>query len=94
MIDKRSEIVEKRLRIWDWEWDKVIWRLWGKEVILTNVKRKTGYLFARKMHDKSWKPVLGGAIKLFKNTPKYKQRTILMIMGENSPIIELLSIMT
>ena len=78
MIDERPEIVETRSRIWDWEWDTVIWkRGWkSKEVILTNVERKSGYLLARKIRDKSWESVLEGTQILFKNIPKYKQKTI------------------
>ena len=41
MIDERPRVVETRERVWDWEWDTVIWiRWWNKEVILTNVERK------------------------------------------------------
>ena len=77
MIDDRPEIVEARNRIWDWEWDTVIWsHWWSKQVILTNVERKSGYLLARKIQDKSWNSVLDGTIECFKYIPKYKQRTM------------------
>lgn len=78
MIEERPSIVETRERIWDWEWDTVIWKRGGenKEVLLTNVERKTGYLLARKISDKSWESVLEWTRKLFKNIPKYKQQTI------------------
>lgn len=53
MIDERKEIYpqcEQRSEIWHWEWDTVVWiRRWSKEVILTNVERKTGYLLTRKL---------------------------------------------
>jgi len=77
MIDLRSEIVNNRERIWDWEWDTVIWiRWWNKEVILTNVERKSWYLLASKIKDKSWNSVLEETIKLFKDIPKYKRKTM------------------
>ena len=77
MIDGRPEVVETRSRIWDWEWDTVIWKYWwSKQVILTNVERKSGYLLARKIQDKSWISVLDGTIECFKRVPKYKQKTM------------------
>lgn len=77
MIDTRPNIVETRERIWDWEWDTIIWKRWGnKEVILTNVERKSWYLLASKIKDKSWDSVLEETIKLFSKIPKYKQKTI------------------
>jgi IS30 family transposase len=77
MIELRPIEVEKRQRIWDWEWDTVIWsRWWSKQVILTNVDRKSWYLLARKIKDKSWNSVLEWTLELFKNIPKYKKLTI------------------
>lgn len=77
MIDTRPEIVENKERIWDWEWDTIIWvRWWNKEVILTNVDRKSWYLIASKIKDKSWNSVLDETIKLFSRIPKYKRKTM------------------
>lgn len=77
MIELRPKEVEKRQRIWDWEWDTVIWsRWWSKQVILNNVDRKSWYLLARKIKDKSWNSVLEWTLELFKNIPKYKKLTI------------------
>ena len=77
MINTRPEIVETRDRIWDWEWDTVIWiHWWSKEVILTNVDRKSWYLLAKKIKDKTWNSVLEWTIEVFKNIPKYKQLTM------------------
>lgn len=77
IIELRPKEVETRKRIWDWEWDTVVWtRWWSKQVILTNVDRKTWYLLARKIKDKSWNSVLEWTIELFKNIPKYKQKTM------------------
>jgi transposase, IS30 family len=77
MIDNRPEIVETRSRIWDWEWDTVVWpRWWSKQVLLTNVERKTWYLLCKKLHNGTWRAVLEGTLKCFKNIPKYKQCTM------------------
>lgn len=76
-IDLRPKIVEERNRIWDWEWDTIVWvRWWNKEVILTNVDRKSWFLIAWKIKDKSWESVLNETIKLFKKNPKYKKLTM------------------
>lgn len=77
MIDDRPSIVDKRSRIWDWEWDTVVWvRWWSKQVILTNVDRKSWYLLATKIKNKSGEAVLDWTLKLFKNIPKYKRKTM------------------
>lgn len=76
-IEIRDKIVETRSRIWDWEWDTVVWsRWWDKAVILTNVDRKSWYLLAWKIKDKSWNSVLEETIKLFSRVPKYKKLTM------------------
>ena len=77
MIKHRPSIVETRERIWDWEWDTIIGRRWwNKEVILTNVERKSWYLLASKIPNKSGNSVLEWTIHLFKYIPKYKQKTM------------------
>ncbi len=77
MIEFRPKEVETRERIWDWEWDTVIWsRWWNKEVILTNVDRKSWYLLARKIKDKSWNSVLEWTLEVFKRIPQYKKLTM------------------
>ena len=35
MIDDRPDVVEIRERIWDWEWDTVIWKHWWSKQVLT-----------------------------------------------------------
>lgn len=76
-IELRDKVVEERSRIWDWEWDTIVWsRWWSKEVILTNVDRKSWFLLASKIKDKSWNSVLYSTLKLFKNIPKYKKLTM------------------
>ena len=77
MIEFRPEEVETRERIWDWEWDTVIWsRWWSKQVILTNVDRKSWYLLAKKIKDKSWNSVLEWTLEVFKKIPNYKKLTM------------------
>lgn len=77
MIEFRPKEVETRERLWDWEWDTVIWsRWWSKEVILTNVDRKSWYLLARKIKDKSWNSVLEWTLEVFKRIPKQKKLTM------------------
>ena len=77
MIEERPHIVDTRKRIWDWEGDTIIGKRWGsKQVILTNVERKSWFLLARKIADKSWNSVLKWTIELFKRIPKYKRKTM------------------
>ncbi len=77
MIEFRPKEVETRERIWDWEWDTVIWARWGsKQVILTNVDRKSWYLLAKKIKDKTWNSVLEWTLEVFKRIPKYKKLTM------------------
>ena len=77
MIDDRPEIVNTRKRIWDWEWDTVVWPKWGsKEVLLTNVERKCGYLLSTKMKNGSAENVLKSTEKLFQDVPIEKKITM------------------
>ena len=77
MIEYRPKEVETRKRLWDWEWDTVIWaRWWSKQVILTNVDRKSWYLLAMKIKDKTWNSVLEWTLEVFKRIPKYKKLTM------------------
>lgn len=77
MIEFRPKEVETRERLWDWEWDTVIWIYWwSKEVILTNVDRKSWYLLARKIKDKTWNSVLEWTLEVFKRIPQYKKLTM------------------
>jgi len=77
MIEDRPKEVETRERIWDWEWDTIIWlHWWSKQVILTNVDRKSWYLLARKIKNKTWISVLEWTLEVFKRIPKYKKLTM------------------
>ena len=48
-IEKRPEIVEKRWRIWDFEWDTIVWEN-KSDCIITIVDRKTNFLLSRVVH--------------------------------------------
>lgn len=82
LIDERQDIYpkcEQRMEIWHWEWDTVVWiRWWSKEVILTNVERKTGYLLTRKLKRGTGQCVSEATRELFSNThiPRHKKQSI------------------
>ena len=77
MIDRRPKSVEKRFHIGHWEWDTIVWVRWGsKEVILTNVERKTGYLLATKLSRGTGENVLYATTQLFCVLPRYKRKTM------------------
>lgn len=73
MIEERKDIFPKcetREEIGHWEWDTIVWiKWWSKEVILTNVERKTGYLLARKLIQATGQCVMEATTDLFSNTP-------------------------
>ncbi len=83
MIDERREFYpecETRSEVWHWEWDTVVWiRWWSKEVILTNVERKTGYLLTRKLRRGTWLCVSEATRELFTHNnaiPAHKKQSI------------------
>jgi len=77
MIDFRPEVANLRSRIWDWEWDTVVWiKWWSKQVILTNVDRKSWYLLAKKLQGWTWENVMNWTIDLFSKLPKHKVKTM------------------
>lgn len=80
MIDERREFYpecEIRSEIWHWEWDTVVWiKWWSKEVILTNVERKTGYLLTRKLKRGMWEYVSNATRELFEDIPRNKKYSI------------------
>lgn len=72
--EKYWEKISKKSEIWHWEWDTIIWvKWWSKEVILTNVERKSWYLLATKIKNKSWEAVLNWTLKLFKDIDENKK---------------------
>jgi IS30 family transposase len=89
MIDERQDIYPKcetRTEIWHWEWDTVVWiRWWSKEVILTNVERKTWYLLARKLKRGTGQCVSEATRRLFNtpHIPAHKKQLLHMTMEES-----------
>lgn len=70
---------KKRWEIGHWEWDTVVWiRWWSKEVILTNVERKTGYLLTKKLRRGTGQCVSEATRELFNTTqiPVHKKQSI------------------
>lgn len=82
MIDERWVLYpecETRSEVWHWEWDTVVWKRWGsKEVILTNVERKTGYLLTKKLKRGTGQSVSEATRELFNTThiPTHKKQSI------------------
>lgn len=78
-IHERPKEVEDRSRLWDFEWDTVIWKD-KKDRFVTNVDRKSWYLIARiLLGSEPWKLSIKTSISLFdwlKNLPKDKVKTI------------------
>ncbi len=72
MIENRKELFpncETRSEIGHWEWDTIVWiKWWSKEVILTNVERKTGYLLTRKLSNSTGQSVLDATYELFNDS--------------------------
>ena len=74
-IDKRSWIIEERMRIGDWEGDTIR----GEErntAILTHVERRSGYLMADKLDHPKAKETREATVKKFEKLPKNKRHTI------------------
>ena len=77
MIDERPKVVNKRKRIGDWEWDTIVGTRWGsKQVIHTNVERKSWYLLAKKLMNATGENILQSTMTLFATIPKDKAQTI------------------
>lgn len=77
MIDERPGYIEKREDVGHWEWDTIVWIRWGsKEVILTHVERKTGYLLTRKLLRWTGQEVLKSTRDLFDCLPETMKQSI------------------
>lgn len=78
MITDRPNVINRRKRLWDWEMDTIIWkRDWiTKKVILTLVDRKSWFLVARLLEDKTSDSVVKSIKKIFRNIRKDKKYTI------------------
>lgn len=80
-IDERPKVVDRRSRIGDWESDSVV----GKSrasYIATHVDRKSRYLVASKLKDKSAKSMNQATIKSFRNIETDKIKTMTFDNGK------------
>jgi len=72
-INTRPKIVEKRKRVGDWEGDTIIGK--GRtSAILTHVERKSGYLLADKVKNRTSQEI-DKVVERFENIPKSKKVT-------------------
>ena len=81
MIDQRPKVVERRSRIGDWESDSVV----GKSrasYIATHVERKSRYLVAAKLKDKSAKSMNHATIRAFREVATSKIKTMTFDNGK------------
>lgn len=81
MINERPDEVDKRSRVWDWEWDTVIWKE-RSGAILTLVERKSGYLKIYRLP--FWKNALWVTSTLkdyWKWLPQNKRKTLTVDNG-------------
>lgn len=74
-IDSRPKIIEKRKRLGDWEGDTLGSKPYMKPSILTHVDRKTGFLLADKIENKTAEHVREIIIKRFNSIPMEKRKT-------------------
>jgi IS30 family transposase len=80
-VDQRPKIVQTQGRFGDWEGDTL--RLGpGKRVVATFVERKSGYLMARTMEDRSAAALTASAAKLFGPWAPHACRTLTVDHGK------------
>jgi IS30 family transposase len=80
-IAERPEIVDTRKRIGDWEGD-TLEGCKGSEHIATHVERKSRYLIASKLSDKSASVMADKTIKCFQKIPKLFRKTLTVDNGK------------
>ena len=80
-ISQRPAIVEQRSRIGDWEGDSVSGKGHGS-FVATHVERKSRYLLAGKMDDKSANSMNETTRLLFRKIPKSKRQTMTVDNGK------------
>jgi len=73
-IDQRPEIVEKRVRVGDWEGDTIVGK--DKRHILTHVERKSGKLLGDKLERGTAELTKIKTVERFKKIPKKKKLTL------------------
>lgn len=74
-IDKRPKVVEERTRIGDWEGDTLGSKPGMKPSILTHVERKSGFLLADRIENKTAEHVREITVKRFSSLPMEKRKT-------------------
>lgn len=80
-ISERPEVVQRRSRIGDWEGDTVSGKGHGS-FVATHVERKSRYLLAGKMNDKSAQSMNTTTRRLFRKIPKSKRLTMTVDNGK------------
>lgn len=89
-IDSRPKIIEKRKRIGDWEGDTLGSKPGMKPSILTHVERKTGFLLADRIDNKTAEHVREITVKRFNSIPREKRRTCTYDNGSEFSEFELI----
>jgi len=81
IIDERPKVVDKRSRIGDWESDSVVGKS-GGSYIATHVERKSRYLVAAKLKDKSAESMNQATIRAFGKIEPSKMKTMTFDNGK------------
>lgn len=81
-ISERPEVVDQRFRIGDWEGDTVEGSKKGKEHVVTHVDRKSRFLIAEKLSDKTSNTMAAVTIKAFQKIPKQVRQTLTLDNGK------------
>lgn len=74
-IHERPKEVEKRKKLWHWEWDTIIWKN-HKQWILTYVERVSWYLCAGKLDKRTASNVTEKSYELFSVIPDIIRKTL------------------
>ena len=80
-IETRPEIVEQRTTIGHWEGDTVVGKKGEKDAILTYTERKSGYLKANKLSNRTADEIRKASKESFDNIPHYKRKTLTLDNG-------------
>jgi IS30 family transposase len=79
-IDKRPKMVNARKRTGDWEGDTVFGQ-GHRKALVTALERKTGFLMAQKVNDKTADTVARALIELFDGIPPSFRKTLTLDNG-------------
>ncbi len=80
-IEIRPEEAEQRTAIGHWEGDTVVGKKGEKDAILTYVERKSGYLKANKLPNRTADEIRKASGESFNNIPYYKRKTLTLDNG-------------